>query len=305
MENNIDIYYNENMNSSKKIVNFSTEKLEHASYDYVMIMNNLNREGGSGGIHQLASSYKFTPAGKSGHPCVLDAVYNIDHMEYTSKDKRKINWSFFEKKKFSSVLFNSSTEENRKYLSRDSTKELIGSQWSSINSLFSTLPKLPVTGIVHAFVYDLIGMDQTISHILSCLPIYENAGMQVCIKSLSDAKCDLSVELYDRGTNYNNGTFYASYLGDGMYMGREQRVFEFMCDKADFNAGYSIKAAEMNKSGYSYYSGTISVDVITGILGYCRMNEMIFSNSDSTKEKSAGVLKRFVDIRATEYTDKM
>lgn len=274
------------------------KNLNEVKYDFCMRLDNLDNSGGVAVRNELKSRYRLIPGEISKHKAMLDVSYNIDSMEYVGQSGKAIHWSFMEGKDFSGVLFNASTEENQAYLAGDEIKQAIKNQWESIDKLFSALPKLPAASIVHAFIYDVIGMDQTISHIISDAKIFESSGEMVRVESLSKVQCDMSVGLYGKDSNFTSGDVYAAYVGEGLYRGRLQRVFEFRCSEACFDCRHSTSQKQLKKQGYSYYDGIITSDVETGVVGYARMTETIFSNQSQEKKSSAGVLRRFVDMKA-------
>ncbi len=281
-----------------KITEINIDNTSEVKYRLNMRLENLDSTGRIAAVNELRSSYRLTP-GKAISKAVLEASYNIDSMEYIVGSGKEVRWSFIEGKEFTSVLFNAATLENQMRLAGDEIKQLIKDQWESVESIFERLPKLPAAGIVHAFVYDVIGMDQTISHILSDPKVFKGCGEMVCIKSLSKVHCDMSVGLYGKESNFTSGDVYAAYLGDGISNGRQQKVFEFRCSGASFDCQHGTSATQSQKQGYSYYDGIIAADAKTGIMSCARMTETIFSNQNQEKKKPASVLRRFVDMRAS------
>lgn len=280
---------------------FNIEKAIKINYCYKMIMDNLDRSGDISHTHRIESEYSLTSGDKSTNKSVFDGIYHIGMMKYFPKKGKPIRFKSFEGKEFTSVLFNISNAENMEYISKNEVQALLQYPWEEIQGIFSKMPKLPTVGIIHAFVYDLLGIDQLLSHSVSSIDIFHNPGEMMELKFLSDMDIDFSVGLYSKDTEYSNGRTMASFLGDGMFIEREQGIIEFMCNRALFQSS-NKKKENHETGGYSYYNGIIGFDYETGLMSYCRMHEMIFQTSKN-KDKTK-ILKRFIEVKATDIEVK-
>lgn len=261
------------MNWSHK--GFHPQNLSSILYEYSVKMDHVAENGTINMTHFLTSEYKMIPQRQSKHASIFDAKYEIVNMFYTPSGKKTIEWLFVKGKWFSSVLFNMSQESAADYYLKEG-KGILDGQWETINELFAMFPKLPVTGLVHAYVYDIIGMDQILSHIVSSSNQYLDFGDKRSINSLDHKSFDISTSLYDADSNYQNGDMKAGYLGEAVYHDRKTEVFCFSCDNASFRM--SVKNKE--KTGFSYYRGNIAIEYETGILYGADMTEYIFSGNN-------------------------
>lgn len=271
---------------------FNTENIESILYHYNVEMDMLANDGHVVMTHSLRSTYTMTPGERAKNNCVFDGDYLINDMYYSPNNRKEIEWTFARNKKFTSTLFNTSDESCADYM-RDEGIKLLESQWDTVNLLFSSFPKLPATGIVHAFVYDIIGMDQILSHIVSCNYSYNDFGDMKPVCTLNNKQFDMSADLYDSGSNYNNGDTLVLYTGNANYNGHDVAIFNFECN----NSSFHMSSKEHKKNGFSYYSGTLAVDIRTSLLYGCKMFEYIFY--DNTK-----LMRRNMLIKSNKFMYK-
>lgn len=267
---------------------FQPQNLSSVLYEYHVKMDHIAENGEINMTHSLTSEYRMIPQKKSKHASVLDAKYEIANMFYTPSGKKTMEWTFAKEKSFSSALFNMSVDSAYDYYEKEG-KEFINGQWETINELFSMFPKLPATGLVHAYIYDVIGMDQMLSHIVSSGNKYLDFDDRQYIESLKNKSFDVSVGLFDADSDYKNGDMKAGCLGEAVYQDRKTVIFCFSCD----NASFKISDKNKEKKGFSYYRGTIAVDYETGILYGADMTEYIFSGKNQ-------LLRRDMMIKAKE-----
>lgn len=273
------------------ITKFQTNHIESVQYFYDVKMDQIESTGAIKSSHRLQSEYVMTPGGNTKNECLFDARYQIKKMCYLPQGKKEREWKFAKDKEFLSVLFNIATEESMQYLQKEGGKKLLESQWQSISKLFEQFPKLPATGILHAFVFDLTGMDQMLSHILSCNQEYKDFYEWKIVNSLNQNKFDISVGVYDSGTCFTNGKMKAVILGTGTYQERVVSLYRFSCDDASFQ----VFDRDSVKKGYSYYNGTLAVDYETGVLYGAEMCEYIFSGGNSQ------LMRREVMMKAKNF----
>lgn len=267
---------------------FKAHNISSVLYEYSVKMDHIAENGTINMTHFLTSEYNMIPQRQSKHASLLDTKYEIVNMFYSPSGKKTIEWTFAKEKSFSSVLFNMSVDLAADYYQKEG-KALLDGQWETINELFSMFPKLPVTGLVHAFVYDIIGMDQILSHIVSSDSNYVDFDDRLSINSLDHKSFDISAGLYDASNEYKNGDMKAGYLGEAVYHDRKTVIYYFSCD----NASFQMSDKNKSKKGFSYYRGNIAVDYETGILYGADMTEYVFSGNNQ-------LLRRNMMIKAKE-----
>lgn len=269
---------------------FLIDKPYSALYGYEVKMDNISEGGAIASTHSISSKYSINPLKQSIHPSILSVEHKVLNMTYTSCAKKELEWNFIKNKTFLSTLFNMSHRESMDYYQKKG-EELFKGQWDTVNSLFAEFPKLPTTGLVHAFVFDVIGMEQILSHIISCdVPCFD-FDTRISLGSLKDGQFDMSAGLFDEGSNYKNGDLKVGYLGDAIFNERPVVVFIFSCGDASF----CMRNKDKEKSGFSYYQGNIAIDNETGVLYGAEMTEYIFSGRNRLMRREMMIKMEKID----------
>lgn len=276
------------MEQTKK--GFQTQNINSVLYEYSVKMDQIAENGTITMTHKLVSDYRMTPLRQAEHPSIFDASYEILNMFYTPNGKKPMEWKFAKDKSFTSVLFNMTVDGSVRYIADEGINLLYG-QMTTVQELFKQFPKLPATGLIHAFVYDLIGMDQMLSHIVSSGDTYSDFDDRKPINTLDNKAFDFSVGVYEEGSEYKNGDMNAVFLGEAIYAGRKTLQFGFSCD----NASFRMSDRHKEKNGFSYYRGTLAIDDETGILYGADMTEYIFSDTNQLMRRNVMMKAKEID----------
>jgi hypothetical protein len=192
--------------------------------------------------------------------------YCFHNVEFSSKQISKpMRWTFAEGLNIYHYLFCCRTYDMYLVLSEQENKEMIMRQYNKCREVLGRLPKLPSAYLLIMQAYDIIGLESIASQLCSTQELFENPGVEKVLSNLSFLQEQIGLGLYEDSSFFKNGEFRAVFLGMGMYRGRLCSICEYMCDESKVKMTDTGSGVKRTRQGSSYYSGTIYIDIETGL----------------------------------------
>jgi len=253
-----------------------------------LIANNLQKdlliEAGQCQKYSIVMENKYLkPNGEIYKTQVLDSVFyrNVDFITpdgvgfttigwekvqfKNNKNASWMKWTFPNTVTFPHALFNVKSNEKRNSLFPEGDMySRVEGHCDTLTKSFDHLPKLPSTYLLIMQAFDIIAFETFPSLIHSNTGIMKNPGKYVKIGDISEKKNQIGVGLYSDNSYFHNGDFYFKFIGYGTHHDRCCSVFEYKCDGSTVNV--EEHSSDNNKrKGKSYYMGSITLDLETGL----------------------------------------
>ncbi|WP_265445238.1 hypothetical protein [Acetivibrio straminisolvens] len=225
----------------------------------------LNSIGGIKRKQELNSTFSRTISNVIV-PFLALTDYHFEAVNYLHKEGGKnIKWTFAEGLSFPHYLFSCNKPEEFELLSDKNIYSQVLKHCQKISGTYSSLPRLPSVYLLVMLTFDILAFEVFTSFICSTPALFDNPGKAVEIENLSNLQNEIGVGLYSKSSFFKNGTFYAMFLGYGKFGDNICSVFEYWCDESKVMVTENDEDASRSRKGYSYYSGRICLDVMTGL----------------------------------------
>lgn len=268
-------------------------------YTYEIEMENkfLNTKGIVKKQQKLTSNFIKTVE-QMPNPYLGILNYSMKKVEfYAKKDAEPMPWHFAEKLEFPQFMYCGNTEEALQAIYNAYNEEggVIAQTLKGFDDAFVKYPKLYSVYLLIMQVYDIVTVDRLVSHMLSMPELFKEMGKVIEIKSMSQAQCQIDSGLYSEGSVFKNGKFYGIFQGVNYYEGRVCYVVSYYCDESRVKMVDATKDVNRMKNGSSYYSGSIYIDIASGMPVFANMLEQVVAvqqQEDCDKQIPTNIRRR-------------
>jgi hypothetical protein len=209
-------------------------------------------------------------------PALAFTESRLGPVHFSEQGRPPMRWTFADGVRLPHHLLRAESLEDLKRTTQVSTLDDLFARSQRFGEAFAHLPKLPAVYLLIMQALDIVTMDEFASHICSSPRLFSSTGKELQLESLSSSQSQLGFGMYGDSSNFKNGEFYATFLGYGFAGGRACVVCEYRCDATlsmtDEGAGLA-----RTRQGKSYYSGSLHLDIATGLPVLGTMMEYVFS----------------------------
>jgi len=279
---------------------------------FEITMNNsyLNARGRIPKRQTLISSFtrKLTPGDVSG---LFSTQYVFDQVAYSEKSDKHgevspINWTFMKEKDILFHIFSL----NKKDLPPDSNRETwkenftINQNLGTTYKTFSSFPRLPSVYLMIMQIMDIFGFETYLSYIHS-IPELAAPGRPHLVtlmrSMMQGTKAPIDFGLYSKNSFFEDSDYYMTNMGISIQNEKPCILFEFRCDGAKVMM-QDKNREDIKRSGSSYYSGYVFINVETGDIEKATMLEsyvaLQFAGKDSEERKVPIHIRRSISMTA-------
>lgn len=276
------------------------------SHQYKISMDNqfLNKKGNVYKSQHLDSQYLRTVT-EQPHESVLFLEYLLQSVHFSSNTQKLIPWKFVQNLVLPHFMFGFQSSEDLERISNKAKSpeednsflvesQIIHKRQKQFHEAFSHLPKLPSVYLMIMQAYDIIGLEHITSNICHNETIFDSPGEVVEIDSLSHSKSYIGMGFYSEDNSYfKNAKVYGIFHGYIKCQGHYCAVVEYYSDGSKVSVCDDRKDSSRQKSGNSYYSGYIYIDIETSLPIIATMLENVIAiQTDGNKKVSVNIRRR-------------